>query len=85
MRGVLELVRARVKAGATTILDGGFSFADITMAAAMQFVRPVEHPALKLGPATRAVWTHGKIAGEYADVLAWRDAIYARYRDQRTK
>jgi glutathione S-transferase len=80
MHGVLELLRARLGGGALHLLEGGFSFADIAVAAALQMVRPVEHPALALGPHTRAAWTHGRLAGEFADVLAWRDRVYLEQR-----
>ncbi len=83
MRGVLDTVRARLATGATSLLEAGFSFADVAMAASLQMVRPVEHPALRLGPATRAAWTHGPLAGEYADVLTWRDNLYADRRPRR--
>ncbi len=80
MRSVLDVVRARLATGATTMLDVGFTFADITIAVSLQGIRPVEHPAIRLGPATRAAWTHGPLAGEYPDLLAWRDKLYAERR-----
>jgi glutathione S-transferase len=84
MRGVLGEARERLSAR-ETMLDVGFSFADIALAASLQMVRPVEHPAVRLGPATRAVWTHGPLAGEYPELLAWRDRVYAQHRPRRTK
>jgi glutathione S-transferase len=80
IRATLEGARSRLHGGATTLLEGGFSFADVAFAAALQMVRPVEHPAYPLGPATRAAWTYGPIAGEFADVLAWRDRVYTEHR-----
>jgi glutathione S-transferase len=75
MRNVLEATRARLsKSG--TIVDGGFSFADIAIASALQYVKPVDHPAMHLGPAQRGAWTQAGLAGEFADVLAWRDRVY---------
>jgi glutathione S-transferase len=50
------------------------------MAASLQFVLPVEARYIALGPATRAVWTNPKLAEDYADLLAWRDRLYADHR-----
>jgi glutathione S-transferase len=85
IRATLEAARARLAGGASTLLDAGFSFADVAFAAALQMVRPVEHPAMNLGTATRGAWTHGPIAGEFADVLAWRDRVYLEHRPARVR
>ena len=82
MRVVLDTARARL-ASSPTLLDSGFSFADIALAAALQGLRPVDHPAMQLGPATRAAWTNGVLAGAYPDLLAWRDRLYAERRPAR--
>jgi glutathione S-transferase len=85
IRGALEAARARLATGATSLLDSGFSFADLALAASLQMVRPVEHPAYELGAATRAAWTNGPIAGEFADLLAWRDRVYLEHRPARAR
>ncbi len=56
-----------------------FSYADITMAQLLAFVRP---PAsgLKIGRANRAAFTDDDLAAQSPDLLAWRDALYAKYR-----
>ena len=56
-----------------------FSYADITMAQVLAFVRP---PAagLKIGTANRAAFEDAELAARYPDLLAWRDALYATYR-----
>ena len=41
---------------------------------------PVDGRYIFLGPATREVWTHGRLATDYPDLLAWRDRLYARHR-----
>jgi glutathione S-transferase len=79
IRGVLGEARARL-AAAPFVLDAGFSFADVALAVALQVVRPVEHPAMPLGAAYRAAWTVAPIAGEFPEVLAWRDRLYAERR-----
>jgi mercuric reductase len=58
---------------ATTCSATAFSFADITMAASLQFILPVAERFISLGPATREAWTHHGLAAEYPDLLAWRD------------
>jgi glutathione S-transferase len=75
IRGILEAVRQRLQRSGTMV-EGGFSFADIAVAAAMQMVKPVSHPAMRLGAAQRGAWTQAGLAGEFADVLAWRDRVY---------
>jgi len=65
---------------APRLVDARFSYADITAAAALQFVLPVADRFIGLGPATRAAWTNDELAREYADVLAWRDDLYGAER-----
>ena len=67
--------------GREHLLDA-FSFADITMATSLQFILPVDDRYIALGPATRDAWTHPTLASEYADLLAWRDRLYARHRQR---
>jgi glutathione S-transferase len=78
IRAAVDELRAGLAVAKGRRLVGGkLSFADVTMAVALQMVRPVEHPAMPLGPASRVAWTDEELAGECADVLAWRDEIYA--------
>ncbi|MCI0572233.1 MAG: glutathione S-transferase [Myxococcaceae bacterium] len=77
MRSVLDVLRNTLRDGRKTLL-GRFTFADIAMAATLQGVRPVDHPAIQLGPATREAWTDPVLASAYPEVLAWRDALYAQ-------
>jgi glutathione S-transferase len=60
-------------------LLGSFSYADIAMAQVLAFVMP---PAsgLKLGKGNRRAFGNEPIAARYPDLLAWRDALYLRYR-----
>lgn len=66
-------------AGAPHLL-GELSYADIVMSNLLQGVLPVTHPAMKLGPATRRVWTHAALADEFADLVRWRDELYRQHR-----
>jgi glutathione S-transferase len=79
-RESLDTLRGALAAGRGCVLPGGFSYADVAMAAALQFLRPVDERYIRLGPATREVWTHPGLATAYADLLAWRDELYARHR-----
>ena len=55
---------------------------DAAIAMSLNAVRPWARSPI--GPATRAVWTNEKLASQYADLLAWRDAIYSSYRRSAT-
>jgi glutathione S-transferase len=74
MRAVLEETRAAL-GGRATLLDR-FSFADIALAESLTFVSPPER--IPLGPRSRVLWTEPDLASEFADLLAWRDAVSSR-------
>lgn len=56
------------------------SYADVILAVSLQLVAPVADRYIKLGEATRRVCTHAPIVEEFADLLAWRDRLYAEHR-----
>jgi glutathione S-transferase len=60
-------------------LLGTFTFADIAAAQALAFAEPAS-AGLKLGPASRRSFSDPELAERYADVVAWRDALYRAYR-----
>jgi glutathione S-transferase len=78
VREVLAAMR-KVLGKRDTILDG-FSYADIAMAVVVQMVSPVDDAFIALGPARRRAWTDAELATEFADVVSWRDAMYAKRR-----
>lgn len=78
MRAGLDALRAGL--GDASYLLGEFSYADIAAATMLQGVLPVADAYIRLGPATRAAWTHAGLAGEYPDLLRWRDSLYLRHR-----
>ncbi|MEZ4219546.1 MAG: glutathione S-transferase N-terminal domain-containing protein [Polyangiaceae bacterium] len=78
MRPLLERV-AEALAGRKTLLDD-FSFADIAVASSLQFVGPVDSPTIRLGPASRQAWTSPELSKRFADLVAWRDELYANWR-----
>lgn len=78
LRDVLEDLRAAL-AGRSYVLDA-FSYADVAMAVVLQMVEPVADRYVPLAPALRAVWTNEELARHFADLVEWRDALYARHR-----
>jgi glutathione S-transferase len=59
---------------------GELSYADLTMAVVLQFVRPVADDYIALAPANRRCWTEPRLAAQFADLIEWRDELYARHR-----
>ena len=57
-----------------------FSYADISMAAVLQFVNPVSDEYLRLSRRTRPYWIDKELTTEYADLIEWRDKLYETYR-----
>jgi glutathione S-transferase len=76
LRPALDEVRASL--GGRPHLLGRFTFADIAIAASLQALRP--RKKAPIGPATRAIWENAALASDYEDLLAWRDAVYAKHR-----
>lgn len=75
MRATAAALRAEL--GGRRFLGGDrLSFADLLAASFLQCVSPVDHPLLRLGPATRRAWRRSEVAGEFAALLAYRDAVY---------
>lgn len=79
LRASLLELRAALADG-RRFLFGELSYADVAMAAALQFVQPVDDRWIRLGPATRRAWTDLELAGELTDLVEWRDQLYAACR-----
>jgi glutathione S-transferase len=60
-------------------LFGELSYADIAMTQVLVFVDPAADGP-KLGAGSRRAFADAELRGRYADVLAWRDGIYAALR-----
>ena len=60
-------------------LLGQLSYADLCATQALTFVQPPD-AGLVLGPASRSVYTDPELARHHADLVAWRDSVYARWR-----
>jgi len=78
VRTFFDAVRAALTRG--DYLLGSFGYADIVAAGALQSISPVADEYIKLGKASRAIWTDAALMAEYADLVAWRDRLYARHR-----
>ena len=79
-REVLNKVR-KALAGKKFIYDH-FTYADIAAAGALNFVRPPSDHYVHLKPAMRDTFTQNDLANEFADLLEWRDGLYADKRGE---
>lgn len=61
------------------LIGDALTYADISAAQALAFVTPPTS-GLRIGRANREAFTQAAIAARYGDLLAWRDALYARHR-----
>ena len=83
-RGVCLALRDAL--GGRALFEGSsLGAVDLMAATFLQMVEPVQHPRIVLLPALRRAWTAAPLVGEFADLLAWRDALYASARGERTK
>lgn len=84
-RDGLDALRAAItrseSPGTPKTLLPRFSFADIAATQMLAFVTPPRF-GLKLGKASRDGFTNPKLAADFADLLAWRDAIYEAHRPE---
>ena len=63
-----------------TVLEEGFSYADILIATALQMIKPVSRKYWSIGPATREAWTLEAYESQASDLLDWRDKTFETYR-----
>lgn len=71
----LDRLRRALEVNGGTVLAQR-TYADYTMAVVLQFVAPVANTHLAIGDGTRAVLGDPELAARYADLVAWRDALY---------
>ncbi|MEO8800503.1 MAG: glutathione S-transferase family protein [Polyangiaceae bacterium] len=67
-------------AGRDYVVGADLSFADILCASVLQTVSPFDDTYLDFPPATRKLWFDAPVAHEFADLMTWRDALYAKHR-----
>lgn len=75
----LDVVR-KALSGRNYLCSRRFTFADITIATALQFVKPAPQCFISLGPATRAAWANERLTRAYKDLIDWRDKTYEAHR-----
>lgn len=81
LHGALTEIRRFVpKGNGTRPIFGTLTFADITAAQALTFIMPVVHPAYRIAEASRSAFEDAPLKSEFADLLEWRDALYAGLR-----
>ena len=78
LREALVKLRAALD-GNPTIFDT-LTYADLSMATMLQFVEPVDEQYIRLDPRVRPTWADPALAREFADLVEWRDALYANHR-----
>lgn len=76
----LETVRDTLARSGGAYLLGTLTFADLAVATMLQMVSPIEGPDAHLSDVERPAWTRPALARSFADVLRWRDALYAKHR-----
>jgi glutathione S-transferase len=90
---VLAELRARLGQGSSDsselryLVRGRLTYADIAAAQVLHWIRPVAatYRCVRIGSANRECFEHPTLSRTYSDLLAWRDALYARHRDSRTR
>lgn len=77
LASVLDEIRSALRDQPTLL--GRFTYADVTVSQVLAFVKP---PAfgLRIARATRDSFTDEELSSRYADLLAWRDALYEAHR-----
>ena len=79
---VLDEVRAALgkhEGDEPQALLGTFSYADMAIAQVLTFVSPPS-TGLRIAPASRRTFRDAALIEQYADLVSWRDALYARWR-----
>lgn len=79
LASVLEQMRARLAGG--RYLLGDFTYADMAVAGLLQCVQPVNERFVPLSRALRPAWCQPELALRFADLVAWRDGLYAAHRE----
>ncbi|MFT6396296.1 MAG: glutathione S-transferase [Bradymonadia bacterium] len=76
LRGRLQRIRATLER-TPFLLGDRITYADMTMALALQFVSPVPDDVIHIGVKSRGHWADPVLAAEFEDVFAWRDRVFS--------
>jgi glutathione S-transferase len=81
VRAALDELRAALARSTSTpkTVLGTFTFADIAAAQMLSFVMPPSF-GLRIGKHSRKGFTDPVLSKDYADLIAWRDALYEAHR-----
>jgi glutathione S-transferase len=74
------LLETRELLGGRPTIYGELSYADIIAATFLQFVQPCDPRYIRLSEGNADCWTTPELAAEFADLVAWRDALYDEHR-----
>lgn len=77
MRATLAAARDRLDG--EYLLGDGLSFADLSLAAALQFVEPLGRPHVRLGRRSLSCWRSERLADAFPELVAWRDRLVAAH------
>ncbi|MEO1037448.1 MAG: glutathione S-transferase family protein [Pseudomonadota bacterium] len=77
LRNALLQTREGLAKAGGDFLAGRFSYADITMAAVLEVVKPIAITDPPLGPAVQTCWIDAQLADEFGDLIEWRDRLAA--------
>ena len=81
LHGNLGRIRTALGRGGGKYLHGDtLTYADVTIACALQMIRPATGSFLDKHEATRRCWTQPALAAEFSDILAWRDQLVAAHK-----
>jgi len=78
IRKALAATREGLEKSGNDFLQGDFSYADITMAVVLEVIAPIASTEPPLGPETQRCWNDTELAGEFEDLVQWRDRLAAR-------
>jgi glutathione S-transferase len=81
-RTVLDRLRDAVEPEPGYLVGDRFTFADIAMACALQFILPVHDHYMAIGPETRRLWTWTALREHARPCLEWRDRMYRLHRHE---
>lgn len=77
VRKALLACREGLQKSGNDFILGEFSYADITMAVVLEVIAPIAATKPPLGPETQRCWNDLELAGEFEDLVRWRDRLAA--------
>lgn len=78
----LEL-RALLKSSGGSYVLGEFTYADIALSSMVHGIVPPDERWLRIDPGIREGWRDPEFEKEFADLVKWRDVLFAKHRAER--